>query len=345
MKSMKEGFSLVEVIVAIAVLALLSLPILAYFSDASVFTSRGKHTQKATTAGQAVAEEVNNCDDFEEVEDVLSTQAGWTLDSKAAGSDHKSHLTKEVTEDGEKFKVKVTVDYEYSRVNSAGDTTDSKFNEFETPQLKEIYSPKNVVLSETDQADVAVSHFLADHPDKAQSEIKTNMTRVIWIQLGVDTSNSDVYTVKCFYRYSYEGADFDSVLNDTKIEKSKLENIYLFYNITKDTGAEEVKVDCDPSILATEAEKVNVYMICQKKVMAPTSGYSLSISVTGTAQRMNYYTNGINCTGITAKTDFIEKQASGKRIAAVSVDVYPESATVFNDDTRVVHLDTSKGER
>lgn len=78
---------------------------------------------------------------------------------------------------------------------------------------------------------------------------------------------------------------------------------------------------------------------------APTSGYSLSISVTGTAQRMNYYTNGINCTGITAKTDFIEKQASGKRIAAVSVDVYPESATVFNDDTRVVHLDTSKGER
>ena len=103
------------------------------------------------------------------------------------------------------------------------------------------------------------------------------------------------------------------MLNDTKIEKSKLENIYLFYNITKDTGAEEVKVDCDPSILATEAEKVNVYMICQKKVMAPTSGYSLSISVTGTAQRMNYYTNGINCTGITAKTDFIEKQDVYKR--------------------------------
>lgn len=46
MKSMKEGFSLVEVIVAIAVLALLSLPILAYFSDASVFTSRGKHTRR-----------------------------------------------------------------------------------------------------------------------------------------------------------------------------------------------------------------------------------------------------------------------------------------------------------
>ena len=61
-----------------------------------------------------------------------------------------------------------------------------------------------MVLSETDQADVAVSHFLADHPDKTQSEIKTNMTRVIWIQLGVDPSNSDVYTVKCFYRYSYE---------------------------------------------------------------------------------------------------------------------------------------------
>ena len=62
-------------------------------------------------------------------------------------------------------------------------------------------------------------------------------------------------------------------------------------------------------------------------------------------ERQLHATNGINCTGITAKTDFIEKQASGKRIAAVSVDVYPESATVFNDDTRVVHLDTSKGER
>ena len=79
--------------------------------------------------------------------------------------------------------------------------------------------------------------------------------------------------------------------------------------------------------------------------MARSSGYSLSICVRSSVVWMNYYTNGINCTGITAKTDFIEKQASGKRIAAVSVDVYPESATVFNDDTRVVHLDTSKGER
>ena len=39
MKNAKDGFSLLEVIIAVAVLAILSMPVLAYFTYASVSTS------------------------------------------------------------------------------------------------------------------------------------------------------------------------------------------------------------------------------------------------------------------------------------------------------------------
>ena len=42
----KEGFSLIEVIIAVALLALMALPILAYFTNAAVTTSRGKNTDR-----------------------------------------------------------------------------------------------------------------------------------------------------------------------------------------------------------------------------------------------------------------------------------------------------------
>ena len=69
--AMKEGFSLVEVIIAVALLAFMALPILAYFTNAAVTTSRGKNSQKATMAAESVLEELNSFDTLEQMEEYL----------------------------------------------------------------------------------------------------------------------------------------------------------------------------------------------------------------------------------------------------------------------------------
>lgn len=349
-KTMKEGFSLVEIIVAIAILGLLSLPVLAYFTDAAVSTSRGKDTQKATLAAETVVEQVANCGNFEQVEDVLSTRDDWTLDRKADASDNKSRLTKMVTENGQKYQAKVTINYDYDRTNEEGVETDAKYNSYQTPELNELYSTSNVVLPESDQEKVAVSHFVVLYPEKTQTDIANSMKRELCIDMSIDPANSEVYIVKGYYLYTYTDGDitdeYDAIIEDTKIEKSKLKNIYFLYNLKDADATETVNVNYDTAITTDEAQKINIYYICQKKVLEPSSAHTLVFdTVSGTAQQSNYFTNGITCTGITADTDFIKRNANGKRIAKISVDIYDEAETTFNEDTRIVHLDTSKGER
>ena len=71
-----EGFSLIEVIIAMAILAILSMPILAYFSNAMVSTSQGRDTHKASMVAQSVVEELNSCATFEQIEKLAASGPG-----------------------------------------------------------------------------------------------------------------------------------------------------------------------------------------------------------------------------------------------------------------------------
>lgn len=343
MKNAKDGFSLLEVIIAVAVLAILSMPVLAYFTYASVSTSDGRDTHRANMVAQSVAEELNGCDTFQQIEEKLVVASGsaWTVDSAYDSSTKKTSMTKKVTEDGFTYQAKVSLDYNYATKNINGDNTEAKYNGYAMPKLEEVYSDTNVVIAETDQKETAVSNFLYSNPSKSETDIVGGMERTLC--LNVSKKSADIYDVNGSYQYSYNTDTYSADVEDTEIEISKLKNIYFFYNILKDDTAENVIINFDSNITQDEAQKLRVYFVCQKEVKQPKTGYSLQFSTSGQAAWAKYYTNGV-ATNLAASSDMIQYDTTGKRIAKITVDIYDGSETSFTEANRIVHMETSKGE-
>ena len=84
MKRQIQGFSLIEVLIAIAILGVASLALLSFFSSANFYSSTGKSTQEADLVAQSVLEEVDSCKTLTEIDSQLmaATGSAWTLVKK-----------------------------------------------------------------------------------------------------------------------------------------------------------------------------------------------------------------------------------------------------------------------
>lgn len=342
MRRQSEGFSLIEVMIAIAILGIVALSLLSYFSSANFYSSAGKDTQKADMAGQSVLEELNSCQTFDQIENKLlvATGSAWTLVSEETD---KTLLVKEpVTADGTAYQARVTLDYDYSNIDVNGNSTTSKYNNYSSPQLEEVYSSHNVVFSETDQLSTAVSHFYYKDTSVSKTAIQNALTREICLDVAKDTENSELYRVKAYYAYHYNGADYQTTIKEKKIEVSELQNVYLFYNLLReDIVTEAVKVNLH-DVSMEEAKKINLYLVCQKGEFEPSSSYHLDVSGSGNYLQLAYYTNGAAAPAVSSQTDIV-RHTTGKRIATITVDIYLEGETDYSEANRIVRLQTAKG--
>ena len=343
----KEGFSLIEVIIAIAMLAILATPLIAYFTRASISTSNGKNTQRANMVAQSVTEELGTLKTFEQVENSLiaDTASGWSVETAFDPSTKQTKMSKVVTLDGINYRANVKLDYNYTPVDRNGNTIGAKYNNYDMPKLKEIYSSSNVVIEETDQIDVAKKEALYDMPNKTEADIKSGFTRTLC--LDVIKESDLVARVKGYYEYNYTGTyegnsvnkTYSASIVDTRIEWSKLENIYYFCEAPTGTDTEDVKVNFDNAITIDMAEDLNIYFVYQSDI---ASGYTLNyIPSNGVASNAKYYTNAGTLAGYSGNVlDLVTYERSGKRIAKITVDVY----AVNDMSERLVSLETTKGE-
>ena len=342
MRRQSQGFSLIEVLIAIAVLGVVAMALLSFFSSANFYSSTGKSTQKADMAGQSVLEELNACSTFEEIETnlIAVTGSAWKLETQ---DDKKSTLRKDLSVDGSDYQAKVTLDYEYSTTDMNGDKTKSKFNNYSKPELKEIYSPRNVVLAESDQFSTAVSHFYYKDTSVSKSTIESAMTRDMILDVSKDAEKPELYRVKASYQYHYNGGDFVTVVKEEKAEAESLENIYLLYNLLRgDILKEPVTVNLD-GLSMDEAKKITLYFVCQKGAEEPPVNYQLDIMGSGNYLQLGYVTNGASAPAVSSSRNDIVSHTTGKRIATVTVDIYDVAETDYTEENRIVRLQTSKG--
>lgn len=365
---MREGFSLVEVVIAVTVLAILTIPILAYVTNASVSTSRGRDTQQANVAGETVMEELNAIQGFEELEETLDPSStagpGWT--GTVNNTAKKAVVTQDISLDGFAYHVIANVDYNYAAKDSSGN--DKTYNAYEVPELKEVYSPNNVVLEEADQAESALSEFYYENQSTNKSAILNSMQRALCIDVEKTTdAGRDIYWVKGYYKFQYGGKEKTFTIRDTKIEISKLKNVYMFYKVlNKNITSETVQVKFLNFTESSSISKLNFYFVLQDTPSTnvdPTvkkpAGYVLDINnpaivnstVLGDYNKANYFSNGIDKAGTSPVVQFdknVVKRETGKRIAAITVDVYMKNAdptnTTYNESDRLVQLKSSKSD-
>lgn len=366
--AMKEGFSLVEVIIAVALLAFMALPILAYFTNAAVTTSRGKNSQKATMAAESVLEELNSFDTLEQMEEYLKAESAadpaWSITQAEsvtgeAGKTTATTLTrKNIEVDGSSYNAKVTLEYNYP--SGSGGYTNPNLQEL--PELKEVYSSENAVIAEEDQLDRAVSHYLMKYPDESKVDIINKLDRKLCLDI---TEKDDIYTVTGSYHYTYNGSEsdsYDAVVTRTKVKDPA--NVYFFYKRTSYeqgggrivvNGEEQVSVSAAPASgnaadqMAFDAimDKLHIYFICQREGTENkiNIAHRLKFELLLRASRAVYHTNLDSANVVGIATDHRQElvtSSTKKRIAKVVVDVYGKEDSSMSES--LAHLEFSKGE-
>lgn len=353
MRRQSDGFSLVEVIIAIAILAIIAMSLLSYFSSANFYSSSGKNTQKADMAGQWLLEELNSYGSVAQLEKSMAVTGGavlsgsvitgstWSLESESAD---KAVLSRTVSVDETNYEARVTLDYNYETPAPMGSFTGPKYNNYNEPDLEEIYSSHNIVLEETDQLSTAESYFFYKDTSVPKTTIRDSMSREIEIEIEKDAENSELYRVKAYYVYKYDGMDYKVLVKEKKIEVENLQNVYLFYNQLRENIEEEpVKVTLASNISKEEAKKISLYFVVQKGSVAPPAGYRLELTGNGNWMDLSYYTNKAAISAAVHHESDIVKHSTGTRIAMITVEIYNEGETDYTDTNRIVRLQSTKG--
>ena len=130
-----------------------------------------------------------------------------------------------------------------------------------------------------------------------------------------------------------------------KIEKDSLKKIYLFYQPLNDTLKEEsLDIEAKNMPVGFSLTDFQYYAVLQKDdAITVPSDYQLSITSGGNVPsgdlKNKVYTNA---NVIDGKDNLITYKKQD-RIARVTVEIYHEDETEFNEENRIVKMETSKG--
>ncbi len=349
MKKMKKGFSLVEMVIAILIIGILSLPLLAYFSGAAINSSRGSRIQVGEMAAQSVIEEVNSYDTYDQLSYAVNNAVSgcaFTADTSAP-SDGRDYYLRDISADGFDLTAKVMIDFEYESPD------DLEYNQYKVPDLKALYTDQNVVAAEEDESVLAVNEFFYNHEGKtSKADIRGDMTRTGEISISTNASDPNLYDVSVRYEYNYKtDAPISFTVVKTEIPKENFRNLYFLYELLSDSAGpdEEMTVNFSSDIPTEEAKEMSIYFICQNPDGFDfPPNYQIHIgAAAGSAPYAKYFASAdkagvdIPITGVGGHSFYIEGEAKN-RIANITVDIYHRDETVFTEDTRILRMESAK---
>ena len=212
-----EGFSLVEVLISIAILAIVTLPILSIFTNAAKTNSKARRTENANTAANNIIEEIKNVSVSNlEIEDL---NYSYQKESNQSFEDEQGVLKFLVSNndkdsytgiDGEDFIIEATLDPSYYNDNFTNGASNSKnnVNSFGLSSYASLDKEKNIIYTDDAINEEAATYFLESTGDLYdRSCIKK--TSVIDVSITKDRTSSDFvsYIQKLDVTISYSYID------------------------------------------------------------------------------------------------------------------------------------------
>lgn len=277
------GFSLLEVILAMAILAILSIPLLSYFTQSMKYNAMMADKQHATNLAQEVMEDLKKQPQL--VEPVSAggftvpyltgyVQTGYTP-AAAGGSTTAGEVSYYGAADaiGQKYDVEVKV------------STDVPENTALMPQMDGIDDTKDVVAAEGGQLQEALTYFSAENaqyagannvPAQSESEIEKNLKRTISI-----TVEPTHVLVACSYACeNIDGVDPAEVYTCNEFAEEDMQNIehiYLMYNVKQDRDALEIRCAAGVAVpklivVCQNISEVNAKHLSYQLVVSPKDG-------------------------------------------------------------------------
>lgn len=314
-----SGFTLVEVIVCMAILGIVFLPLMSYFTNSMGYTLESRNTQSATLAAESILEEFKAGDTF------ASTKSAYDAQVTLGNTDY---VVVEETDPATGVKstilqrpIDIGGEVYYAVTKATADTG------YTNAEMTSMDSSRDIVAMETVMMEMnAILKFMSIHEAKCDelAEAGTEVTQItnqeyfandMVREIHMDfTLNGDDVTVKTYYKYylktSIEGivglTDPDDTLERTTVEevldesvKRRTElaanSIWIFYSakpgdIVGHTLSENIIVNIG-SGLAANVLTDRLYLICQNRDSIEAAfggGYFLHTKDAATGADCNY---------------------------------------------------------
>ena len=292
----QKGFTLMEVLVSIAIVGIIFLPLLSAFSDsAKINNISAKKLQRSTTAAQTVMEEIRSYDSIETLVNLYEDTANnggkmmrtdetfhnaYTSSIKANDgtfNNKKYYFVKKgIESDGKKFNARITVDTsKYQTLNDEG-----------VPVIESLGAGSTIMASEQADQIQSVLQDLANNDKYASysvNQLANNLKKIIHIEIsdtaidaatGMNMISDGMVRVKIqnVYKISIGGStetfsDFEPLYNE-EVVLENLKGIYLFYNYEMYSDTENIfqEIELDVNYNHTTLDKNNFtfYGLCQQ---------------------------------------------------------------------------------
>lgn len=370
------GFSLVEVIISIAILALITIPLLNYFTDSLRRSASMAKQQNATLLAQELTEAMKAADSLIE-ETAPGTYSVVNLPDGLTVIDINRDGFDDSTGRGEFIVRAETADFDVDITLS----TDSYVNGETRSLVYGIDASTDVVILERDQQTEAMAYYTAANSEycaatgqtpKTQNEIQDNLTRKIYITV---TKNASDYTVQAYYEYecaNLRGTDPSDPQNapikynstylvDTKV--TELKKIYLLYDcvefsadVTDGGIKDDTIVITMPDNITDPGLSLGLYMVAQNLTKAASgqvynmriSGFSNpNVSFHSNFDDFNQISNSINVNSTDLNSsEKLPLTDEGKplRVLEIRTEILESGHTHTAGEDSLAYMQSTKGE-
>lgn len=343
-----KGLSLVEILVAIGILAIILVPLLNTFVLADKANHKAEKIQTETLVAQNILERLKG-KSLEEIANDFNYEG--VIDESSPSEEPYVFNVKNISYQGYNFDAKITLDpspyYEAKDTEEYGD-----YNKFEMPLIDDINKETNILsleASETEEAKLQLYYNYFTYVtsqesfedddyltmEKFEEIIINELERKIVINLF---KNSTGISLEVDYEYSapsIEGCgEVSFSLVDDNVE-SDLEGIYVFYHSTNE---DSIRVNTDGF---AEDSVIDLYLVNQKENKYSNNN-RLRID-SGSSDKVNIYSNGeLVGSGSIVNNGLVKKEDKKNRIYEVTVSLY-QGGKNFTDEALALELTSTRG--
>lgn len=249
----KAGFTLVELLVTMAILGIIVVPILTAFISAAKANSKSKLKLEATTAAQNVMENLKA-----KGVKAFTESIGASPDAEGIyllGGENEASVPEQIV-NGESFRFIISID----PTPYGTDSSNTGYNGMSIANIDRMDVLQDAFYVQDLSTDSkAVTDFMADSnvaDDYTEEQVKAKLTRTIDVVIsGVGSGQSNVTKVRIDRTYGIEGSTVDplvyssTIYDNSDVEGGKLRSVYVFYTpicALKDAGT-------------TSLDKINIY--------------------------------------------------------------------------------------
>lgn len=361
-----RGFTLVELMLTIAILAVISIPLISYFTDAAKHNAQSRLKQNATVAAQSVLEEFKDSSySLDNYNTVCLSAPDWSIKTMPAAPGGKYTVTRNLKVDRHSF----TVDAEITPIKGVATTGGITAIDYKRAVIGTMDTDKDVLASDNGLAYQSAQLFFsgkyteecakisqtADNAVVSAIPSKLSCTIEVTATANGAGENADVI-MKVDYVYKYCGGsggsstttdginlsgEYRESVATSSIVAKNLNNIYIFYDPVKpdlpsvngETIVFKSNIDFD-SNLTVKQNQLKLFVIAQSSVPAgkPTP--------TGFVNRaVNYQLSFLSDTSLGAPAN-----SFSQKIAAVYTNLSQNPQEIAsNGDTMFGKLKTAAG--